>query len=49
MDLYAENRYREALEIWEKILTIDPDHAKAVRYINKTREELSRLESMTGR
>ncbi|MBN1165071.1 MAG: PorV/PorQ family protein [Candidatus Krumholzibacteriota bacterium] len=48
MELYTRHDYQEALEIWGRILKVDPDNAKAIRYIRKTREELSRLESVSG-
>ena len=48
MELYAHHLYEEALEVWRKILYVDPDNEKALRYINKTKEELSRLEGLAG-
>jgi len=48
MELYANHKYEEALEIWERILLIDPDNAKAHRYIKRTKEELSSLEGLAN-
>ena len=43
MKLYSEERYDEAIRLWERILTIDPGNTKAKRYLSRTREEASRL------
>ncbi len=48
MELYTKHDYQEALKIWGKVLEVDPDNEKAVRYIRRTREELGRLESVSG-
>ena len=48
MEYYAQHQYEEALEVWGRILEVDPDNEKAIRYITRTREELSRLEGYTG-
>jgi tetratricopeptide (TPR) repeat protein len=44
MRRYAEENYAEAIEIWRKALTIDPDNAKAQRYLNRTTEEFKKLQ-----
>jgi tetratricopeptide (TPR) repeat protein len=49
MEYYAHHDYDRALEVWNKILVIDPNNEKAIRYISKTKEELSKLEGLTGR
>jgi tetratricopeptide (TPR) repeat protein len=49
MEYYARHEYERALEIWNKILVVDPNNEKAIRYITKTREELSKLEDFTER
>jgi tetratricopeptide (TPR) repeat protein len=46
MELYAGQRYVSALEMWERILLVDPNNAKAKRYITRTKEELSRFEGI---
>ena len=46
MELYANHAYEDALEMWERILLVDPDNAKAHRYIKRTKEELSSLEGL---
>jgi len=43
MKVYSEEKYDEAIRIWEKILVIDPGNSKAQRYLQKTREESARL------
>ncbi|MCH7549405.1 MAG: hypothetical protein IH969_07720, partial [Candidatus Krumholzibacteriota bacterium] len=43
MKVYSEERYEDAIRIWEKVLAIDPGNAKAQRYLRKTREEAGRL------
>jgi tetratricopeptide (TPR) repeat protein len=43
MKVYSDERYDDAIRIWEKILAIDPGNSKAQRYLQKTREEASRL------
>ena len=45
MEMYTKHNYQEALDIWARILKVDPDNEKAIRYIRKTREELSGLEN----
>jgi tetratricopeptide (TPR) repeat protein len=49
MEYYARHEYEKALETWNKILVVDPDNEKALRYIQKTKEELSKLEGLTTR
>ncbi|MDD4856573.1 MAG: hypothetical protein PHD74_00550 [Candidatus Krumholzibacteria bacterium] len=49
MEYYADHEYERALEVWNKILVVDPDNEKAIRYIGKTTEELSKLEKLTTR
>jgi tetratricopeptide (TPR) repeat protein len=48
MELYTRHRYEEALEVWERILRVDGNNEKALRYIRRTREELESLRSLTG-
>ena len=48
MELYTKHMYKEALEVWERILSVDSENEKALRYIRRTKEELGRLESLTG-
>lgn len=43
MKVYSEERFEDAIRIWEKILAIDPGNDKAQRYLQKTREEARRL------
>ncbi len=48
MELYTAHEYEEALNLWRRILEIDPQNEKAIRYIKRTEEEMSRLQRMTG-
>lgn len=43
MQLYTAHKYGEALKAWQNILRIDPSNYKALRYIERTREELNKL------
>jgi len=49
MEHYAKHEYDRALEVWSKILAVDHNNEKAIRYISKTKEELSKLEGLTNR
>ncbi len=49
MEHYARHEYEKALDTWSRVLAVDPDNEKALRYIGKTREELSRLEGRAKR
>lgn len=48
MQLYTDHDYDGALEIWNRILRIDPGNEKAIRYIRRTEEEISRLQRVAG-
>lgn len=41
MRLYSEDRYEEALSKWQEILTIDPKHPQALKWIESVTMELS--------
>lgn len=43
LEYYAEQRYRVAIERWEKARVVDPGNAKAGRYIARAREELRKI------
>jgi tetratricopeptide (TPR) repeat protein len=43
MKKYSEEKYGEAIVIWERALTVAPDNSKAKRYLQKAKEEASRL------
>ncbi|UCF05481.1 MAG: PorV/PorQ family protein [bacterium] len=47
MELYTSHRYEESLEVWGRILEVDPDNEKALRYIDRTKEELAKLEGLS--
>ena len=48
MELYVQRRYKDAIVVWNEILEVDPDNEKAIRYINRIRQELEKLEELTG-
>lgn len=48
MELYVQRRYKDAIAVWNEILEVDPDNEKAIRYINRIRQELEKLEELTG-
>lgn len=48
MNLCSRSRYREALDAWGKILEVDRDNEKALRYIRRTREELEMFEDLSN-
>jgi len=39
---YSDGEYVEAIEIWEKVFDLDPDNAKAKKYIKRAKYKLSR-------
>ncbi len=43
MQLYSQEQYENAMEIWEKALAVDPHNTKAKRYLRKTKEEVEKL------
>lgn len=43
MQKYSEENYEEAIVIWERALNVAPDNVKAKRYLQKAKEEASRL------
>jgi tetratricopeptide (TPR) repeat protein len=43
MGFYSDGKYSEAIEAWQKALTVDPGNSKAKRYLSKTREEMQKL------
>jgi len=43
---YKNQRLKQAIEQWEKLLVIEPDHKKAKIYINKARRMLKKLEEI---
>ncbi|MDH3216064.1 MAG: hypothetical protein OEN01_07200 [Candidatus Krumholzibacteria bacterium] len=44
---YAKEQYAEALDIWTKLLRIDPNNAKAKRYLEETQKEFDKLREVT--
>ncbi|MCR4440136.1 MAG: tetratricopeptide repeat protein [candidate division KSB1 bacterium] len=46
MALYAEEDYRSAIELWNKVLEINPNHSGAREYKKKAQEQLRALETI---
>jgi len=46
--LYSSGEYQQALEIWQRILRIDPGNATASRNLARTREKLEALKKAKG-
>jgi tetratricopeptide (TPR) repeat protein len=40
---YSDGHYDEAIDAWQRVLTIEPGNSKSQRYLRKAREERSRL------
>ena len=43
MQHYTDQNYADAIAIWKRALEVDPDNAKAKRYLEKADEEFSKL------
>ena len=46
MEYYSSGKLEDAVKTWEKILRIEPNHEKATRYINNTKEEIIKLDQI---
>ncbi|MEW6618243.1 MAG: PorV/PorQ family protein [bacterium] len=46
MEHYTTGRLQQAINIWQKILTIEPENQKAISYITRTQLELTRIEEI---
>jgi tetratricopeptide (TPR) repeat protein len=44
--LYKQDKLQDAIDVWTKILRIDPNHAKAKKYINRAKYKLKELEKL---
>jgi len=47
VDLYGQNRLREALVVWEKALKLAPDNAEIAAYARRTRNEIEKLKELS--
>ena len=45
LESYTEGRLREAVEIWEKALQLEPDNEQLRRYVNQAQAKLARAQS----
>jgi tetratricopeptide (TPR) repeat protein len=43
MNYYADQNYAEAIRLWERALTVDPNNSKTKRYLSKANEEVRKL------
>ena len=48
MEHYTEGEPEEAVEVWSKVLEIDPQNEKALAYIRKTKQELEKIRELPG-
>jgi hypothetical protein len=48
MELYTEGNPEQAIQVWKKVLEIDPHNEKALAYIRKTQQELERIRELPG-
>jgi len=46
IDLYVEERFEEAIGVWEKILEKEPNNVLVIRNIEEAKERLARLKAM---
>lgn len=46
VDLYLQGQYAAAIEIWERILKVDPRNKRVIRNINAARERLKTIEEL---
>ncbi len=47
VDLYGQNRLREALTIWEKALKVAPNNSEIAAYARRTRNEIEKLKELS--
>ncbi len=48
MEHYTEGEPEEAIQVWTKVLEIDPQDEKALAYIRKTKQELEKIRELPG-
>jgi hypothetical protein len=41
--LYADGNYQKSMDIWQKLIRADPNHAKVKQYLERTRQKLEAL------
>ena len=44
IQLYTKGQYNDAIDSWQKVLLLDPDHEKAQMNIKKSRRKLRMIE-----
>ena len=45
LESYTEGHLREAVDIWEKALRLEPDNLQLARYLNQAKEKLKRTQA----
>jgi tetratricopeptide (TPR) repeat protein len=48
MEHYTEGKPEEAIDMWNKVLQLNPKHEKALAYIRKTKQEIERIRELPG-
>jgi tetratricopeptide (TPR) repeat protein len=46
VDLYVNNKIREAIKVWEELLTLDPGHQDALKNIARAKVKLKALQNL---
>ena len=47
VELYSRNDLREAVRVWKKAADINPDNQEIIKYINRTENEIRKLEELS--
>ena len=47
VELYSQNQLREAIDVWKKASRINPENAEIIKYINRTENEIRKLEELS--
>ena len=48
MEHYTEGEPERAIDVWSKVLSIDPNDEKALAYIRKTKQEIEKIKGLPG-
>ena len=48
MNSFAAGKLEEAVALWEKVLTVDPDDVRAKGYIARAEKQLARTRELLG-
>ena len=47
VELYSRNDLKEAVRVWKKAAEIEPDNQEIIKYINRTENEIRKLEELS--